>query len=91
MQNPGSDILVKIIRGTNCSAEWLMLGKGEKYPIRQNMDRPGGLSGKVIRAYELLDLIESQKDELLKDERSPDIGIQLIELGLQILKHNPSE
>ena len=85
-KNPGSDVLVKVIRGTGCSPSWLLTGEGPKYEKLPEGEKVS-TNSLIRRALELVEQLEAHKYEHSNEEIPPEIYLKMISLLTSILKH----
>jgi transcriptional regulator with XRE-family HTH domain len=88
-QDPGAEILAKIVRGTGCSGTWLLTGEGEKFPPerpRENEAPPEDYMADFMQARRLIESIEQRKADLKDNELLLDLAEQCSQLTAKLLK-----
>lgn len=88
IKSPGVELLAKIVEGTGCSADWLLTGRGPKYPAGEG-EAITSEAQAAVSAFLLLDAIERLPSPESIDPPGQDVAVRLIEAALRILKACP--
>jgi hypothetical protein len=84
---PSAEYLQKIVRGTGCSASWLLTGDGEMFePRRNNSGEQNGSDPNLQMAFSLIEKIEHQAASLKDVELPADVELQLARLLVKVLE-----
>lgn len=84
-KNPGADVIGQIVTKTRCNGHWLLTGEGEMFEERQNPDDQDSDAHLIYKARQLMDKIESYKDELKVSELPADFELELAQLLVKVL------
>jgi hypothetical protein len=87
IQNPGADILAKVVRGTGCSGSWLLTGYGSMFEMESDYVEEAGVNYVMIKgAINLIEEFEKRIEETNDNELSNDLEVKLGKLLVRIME-----